>query len=442
MALINNATREITAKIVYYGPGLGGKTTNLKYIYDTLPQERKGKMISLATETDRTLFFDFLPIELGRIKDFKTRVQLYTVPGQVFYDATRKLVLQGVDGVVFVADSQIEMLQSNEESMENLKTNLAEKKIEIEEIPLSIQYNKRDLPNILPVDELNRRLNHWDCPYYEASAVRGDGVHETFRGICRQVLQSLSNKFVSMEREAAGATFRRFEADIEKAQDALLPETIPPDSIMAEDLELVEPDVARAATEQALAQGLDEAVQSFPLEPEPSESTLTSLQRAQIEEDFIALTDLEEIADLHEIVSEADRMEAPEPALAPAAPVIQMRAPEPSPAIGSIPVETVEAEPEPEEILRPIMPAPAHLFEEAPFPERSALDAAPPPVVKNAALSQDIVPSAIPAASPVAVPSQIASTELVVPIDLSSLGIEQMPEGLELKFTIKLIFKK
>ena len=203
MVLFNYATRELTAKVVYYGPGLCGKTTNLEYIHKSLPEKSRGKMLSLATQTDRTLFFDFLPLDLGNIKGMKTRVQLYTVPGQVFYDATRKLVLKGADGIVFVADSQSELMQSNLDSWDNLKQNLAENNLDINAIPLVIQYNKRDLPNVLPVKELNRRLNILKVPYFEAVALTGMGVQETFKGIAKVVMTSLSKKYGKPEEVAA-----------------------------------------------------------------------------------------------------------------------------------------------------------------------------------------------------------------------------------------------
>lgn len=195
MVLFNAATKELTAKIVYYGPGLCGKTTNLQFIYDSLPQDGRGKMLSLATQTDRTLFFDFLPIELGTIRGMKTRIQLYTVPGQVFYDATRKLVLRGADGVVFVADSQAPMLESNRESLQNLIDNLKEQGAELDKMPHVIQWNKRDTPNALPVDVLEKEVNWFGAPTFEASAIRGDGVRETLTGIARQVLKHLAEKY-------------------------------------------------------------------------------------------------------------------------------------------------------------------------------------------------------------------------------------------------------
>src|SRR5512145_676040 len=173
MSFINYASREINCKIVYYGPGLCGKTTNLQYVYQKTATEAKGKMISLATETERTLFFDFLPLSLGEIRGFKTRFHLYTVPGQVFYDASRKLILKGVDGVIFVADSQIERLEANQESLDNLKTNLAEQGYSLEKIPFVIQYNKRDLPNAVEVPELRELLNPTGVPDFEANARSG-----------------------------------------------------------------------------------------------------------------------------------------------------------------------------------------------------------------------------------------------------------------------------
>jgi len=195
MVLFNAATKELTAKIVYYGPGLCGKTTNLQHIYDTLPQDGRGKMLSLATQTDRTLFFDFLPIELGTIRGMKTRIQLYTVPGQVFYDATRKLVLRGADAVVFVADSQAPALESNKESFQNLIANLKEQGTDLSKIPHVIQWNKRDTPNALPVPTLNHEINLFAAPTFEACAMRGEGVKETLTGVARLVLKHLAEKY-------------------------------------------------------------------------------------------------------------------------------------------------------------------------------------------------------------------------------------------------------
>ena len=224
MSFINYSSREINCKIVYYGPGLCGKTTNLQYIYNKTNPDAKGKMISLATETERTLFFDFLPLSLGEIRGFKTRFHLYTVPGQVFYDASRKLILKGVDGVVFVADSQLERYEANIESLENLKDNLEEQGYDLYKLPFIIQYNKRDLPNAAPISELQQQLNPgWEvtesakqretkdslnegewlitqvdgtwiqrAPYVESIAVTGEGVFETLKHVAKLVLKALS----------------------------------------------------------------------------------------------------------------------------------------------------------------------------------------------------------------------------------------------------------
>ncbi len=223
MSLINYASREINCKLVYYGPGLGGKTTNLEYIYEKVAPASKGKMISLATETERTLFFDFLPVDLGTIRGFKTRFHLYTVPGQVYYNASRKLILKGVDGVVFVGDSQLERMEANLESMQNLYDNMAQHGLDLTRIPFMVQYNKRDLPNAAPIQVLQDALNPgWPVedparqrplgdpnrpgemlvqeldgtwiervPYFEAVALRGDGVFDTLRAVSKLVLKTL-----------------------------------------------------------------------------------------------------------------------------------------------------------------------------------------------------------------------------------------------------------
>jgi signal recognition particle receptor subunit beta len=224
MSMINYASREINCKLVYYGPGLGGKTTNLEHIYSKVSPTTRGKMISLATETERTLFFDFLPVDLGTIRGFKTRFHLYTVPGQVYYNASRKLILKGVDGLVFVADSQIERMEANVESMQNLYDNMAEYGYDLTKIPFVIQYNKRDLPNAAPIRDLQGAINPgWEvqepaqqkpqpdvlhagafltqledgawvgrAPYLEAVAVRGDGVFDTLKHVSKMVLKTLS----------------------------------------------------------------------------------------------------------------------------------------------------------------------------------------------------------------------------------------------------------
>jgi signal recognition particle receptor subunit beta len=195
VSLVNYATREITCKIVYYGPGRSGKTTNLHYVYGQVPDERKGRMVSLATQTDRTLFFDFLPLDLGTISGFTTRLQLYTVPGQVYYQATRKLVLQAADGVVFVADSQARQLDENIESLQDLHANLGDQGMDPRTVPLVLQYNKQDLPRdmIMSVDDLDEALNFRGVPCFGADALHGVGVFETLRGIAELVLKRLAS---------------------------------------------------------------------------------------------------------------------------------------------------------------------------------------------------------------------------------------------------------
>jgi len=195
MVLFNYATRELTAKIVYYGPGLCGKTTNLQFIHENLPGKVKGKMLSLATKTDRTLFFDFLPLDLGEIRGMKTRVQLYTVPGQVFYNETRKLVLKGVDGVVFVADSQNKMLSPNVEAFKNLQENLKGHGISLADLPHVIQFNKRDLPKLSSIEEINSAVNKYNAPFYESVATTGIGVKDTLNAITKLVLLHLTRKY-------------------------------------------------------------------------------------------------------------------------------------------------------------------------------------------------------------------------------------------------------
>jgi signal recognition particle receptor subunit beta len=195
VSFINYSSREINCKIVYYGPGLCGKTTNLQYIYRRTNPDQKGKLISLATETERTLFFDFLPLALGDIRGFRIRFHLYTVPGQVFYAASRKLILKGVDGIVFVADSQLERMESNMESLDDLKINLSEQNYDLEKIPFTIQYNKRDLPNIVPITEMERLLNPRKLLFFEGVAVTGKGVFETLKAVAKQVLFELKKHY-------------------------------------------------------------------------------------------------------------------------------------------------------------------------------------------------------------------------------------------------------
>ena len=194
MTFINYAAKEINCKIVYYGPGLGGKTTNLQHIFNKTAPDRRGKMISLATEADRTLFFDFLPLDLGTIRGFTTRFHLYTVPGQVFYDASPKLILKGVDGVVFVADSQVDRMEANIESIRNLEENLEEHGFDLQSIPYALQFNKRDLPGVMPVDEMYRMLNFKREPTFIGIATQGVGVFDTLKNVAKQILVELRQK--------------------------------------------------------------------------------------------------------------------------------------------------------------------------------------------------------------------------------------------------------
>lgn len=191
MSFVNHNKKEVNCKIVYYGPGLGGKTTNIQHVYKKTSGENRGNIIKLNTENERTLFFDFLPLELGEIRGYKTRFHLYTVPGQVFYEASRKLILRAVDGLIFVADSQLEKMDANIESLEGLEKNLTEQGYDISKIPLVFQWNKRDLPNVTSVEDLQEKLNRWGSPTYEASAVKGEGVFETLKEVSKLVLMNL-----------------------------------------------------------------------------------------------------------------------------------------------------------------------------------------------------------------------------------------------------------
>ena len=191
MSFVNYHTKEINCKIVYYGPGLGGKTTNIQYIYQKTSSQNKGQMITLNTENERTLFFDFLPLDLGEIRGFKTRFHLYTVPGQVFYEASRKLILRGVDGLVFVADSQVERMEANIESLQGLEKNLLDQGYDLSKVPLVMQWNKRDLPNIVPVEDLQVQLNKRNNPAFEAIASQGHGVFETLKMVSKSVLLNI-----------------------------------------------------------------------------------------------------------------------------------------------------------------------------------------------------------------------------------------------------------
>ncbi len=272
MAFLNYSKKEIDAKIVYYGPALCGKTTNVKYIHGHMKPEQRGKLVSIATQTDRTLFFDFLPVELGEIKGFKTRFHIYTVPGQVIYNATRRAVLTGVDGIVFVADSQRERLEDNIESIKNLEDNLATYGKRLRDIPHVMQYNKRDLPNILPVEELDRRLNRYGVEYFEAVAVRGKGVLETLTAICKSVLKSL-RKETGMEEIKEKPEFPKepeHVVDFGELKDREVYESEAEleeiEEIGEEALEVIE-DELEAAEEPASVERVEEGIRAEEKEP-------------------------------------------------------------------------------------------------------------------------------------------------------------------------------
>src|SRR5262245_15253589 len=277
MVFFNYATMQMAAKIVYYGPGLCGKTTNLQYIYQKTSPKSRGEMVSLETETDRTLFFDLLPLDVGNIAGFKTRFQLYTVPGQVFYNNTRKLVLRGVDGIVFVADSQIPMFEANIESYKNLEENVRELGLNLDEIPMVLQYNKRDLKAVVPVEELNRALNPRNIPWYEASALLGDGIFETLKGISKATLITVRKKALGEEKPHIPEKAARFP-QWPKAHTPALPATPQPQPLASTP---VSEEIQQATSIDALIQRVEpepisepkitEALPSEPAMPTPAE---------------------------------------------------------------------------------------------------------------------------------------------------------------------------
>ncbi len=260
MALLNYKKKEINAKIVYYGPGLSGKTTNIQHIHTKLRPEHRGKLMTLATQTDRTLFFDFLPVELGEIRGLKTRFQIYTVPGQVFYNATRKLVLKNVDGVVFVADSDPAHLADNLESLRNLEQNLQHHGKNIRTLPVIIQYNKRDLPNAMPIEELEAKLNSFGLPYTEASAGLGKGVLDTLTRISKLVLQSLrdTQNITKIEEAAGKAGVNAPDPGMLESDAALESPIAADDDELEMEVELEDPD---AETALEIEEELDEGEQ-------------------------------------------------------------------------------------------------------------------------------------------------------------------------------------
>jgi len=254
MVVVSYSGREINAKIVYYGPGLCGKTTNIHLIYHRIAPGQRGKLISLSTETDRTLFFDFLPVELGTVKNYKVRFHLYTVPGQVFYNATRKLVLKGADGVIFVADSQSTMVDANLESLANLHDNFSEMNIDLSDFPMVLQYNKRDLPDVMTIEEMNTRLSRNKVPYYEAVASKGDGVLKTFAAISKLVLQDMQ-KNPERHNFSAGDIVAKAEAEPREAPAPPRVRVPEPEPALP-DAPLVESKPAMAALEKTVDKGV------------------------------------------------------------------------------------------------------------------------------------------------------------------------------------------
>jgi signal recognition particle receptor subunit beta len=263
MVVVSYSGREINAKVVYYGPGLSGKTTNLEKIYDSVPESNRGRMVSMKTQTDRTLFFDLLPLDLGELSGMKTRFLLYTVPGQVYYNATRKLVLKGVDALVFVADSSPDKMAENRESLTNLETNLKSYGLDLKTIPWVLQFNKRDLPNALSIDQMNKELNRWNVPTYEAQAANGTGVFETLRGVSKLLLARISKDVV--ERDGGAASGRGARSAGESGGKGKLIQALKRGSAKPESVD-PPPTEAPMLSEESL---IDEAPAPMALEPSP-----------------------------------------------------------------------------------------------------------------------------------------------------------------------------
>jgi len=352
MVFFNYATMQMAAKVVYYGPGLCGKTTNLHHIYGRTAPGSRGEMVSLETETDRTLFFDLLPLDVGVIGGFKTRVQLYTVPGQVFYNTTRKLVLKGVDGIVFVADSQRAMKDANVESLANLKTNLAEIGIKIEDIPLVFQYNKRDLANILSLDELEQSLNaNKSSESYEACAVLGQGVFETLKAISRLTLRSLKKRMLGEEKPAAGAkiTARQAPSTV-PVQAAAAPAPAPPAKAAAKAAKAAAAPPPPPAPEPVnLEEALDVEPGTFSEKPS---APAQAYELNQAPATFDA-TDSETVQEFEQALDSLDApLPEPPPAAAAAAKPKTQPLPAPAPEAEISDVSFAEApEPEPEKAI-------------------------------------------------------------------------------------------
>lgn len=289
MAYVNYTNREINAKIVYYGPGLSGKTTNILYIHKKLNPESRGKLVSLATQTDRTLFFDFLPVNVGEIGNFKVRIHLYTVPGQIFYNTTRKMVLKGVDGVVFVADSQKQMLEDNIESLNNLEENLKEYGKSINEIPIVIQYNKRDLPDAMDLEELHRHLNRYKAPFFTAVATQGQGVLETLTGICKLVINKLKKTagILETEKDTFEDEIGKIGGDSKKIEKKiLLPEDYSDEALKMLDV-LATQDISAMNKIEEVQDEIETIEDDISILEEKAKELANTGEEIQVEEDII-----------------------------------------------------------------------------------------------------------------------------------------------------------
>ncbi len=413
MVFFNYSTMQMAAKVVYYGPGLCGKTTNLQWIFEHTSTESRGEMVSLATETDRTLFFDLLPIDVGSIAGFSTRIQLYTVPGQVFYNTTRKLVLKGVDGVVFVADSQRPMLQANVESFQNLEENLAEMGLSLDNIPVVLQFNKRDLPGICSFDELNQALNRQDWPAIEASALNGQGVFETLKMISKATLLALKKRLTKSRPEGA-STARRPLPPVTRPPIQPPPSKgnrpRPPAAVKPPAPPPAAPELEDSASDSAI----DDALAKFDVDLEPP--ALEAAQPSPEPAEEAAPEPVSTDADLDQeepiAVSAEPPAAEPEP-VAPEPVAAESAAPEPAaeePAAAEPAEHEPSAEPEPPEVAA----------SETPALERLPEPSAPEPAVPEAAAPEPVAPeperaAAIEAAEPedaeVAASKPVSSTQ-------------------------------
>jgi len=419
MVLFNYSTKELTAKVVYYGPGLCGKTTNLQWIHEKVPIKNKGKMLSLATETDRTLFFDFLPIEIGTIRGMKTRIQLYTVPGQVFYNATRRMVLKGADCVVFVVDSQEPMLDASIESFENLKQNLEANEIDPDEIPMVLQYNKRDLPNALPIEIINERMNPKGHPFYEAVAIKGQGVEETLKGVTKLVFKSLSAKYGAMEPAAAPAP----AAAKAVASAAAPPPPRPPSKPSA-----TIPPVAPRLVPEEMLDSLDLTPPAV-LEAEAEPVAVGVASAAQARSTLVA--DFDEAEDLRRRI----RRPMSEPDYEVNLEEVQASEPVEELTLDSDPLPVFEPEAEPDASEPTIAPL---SFDEPPPPSAASTPTptpTPTPVAAAVAAGRSLRSSESAALS---IEVEAGRTDVSVPIELHvETGVEQVQVNLRLVFNIR-----